>query len=327
MGFSGSLEKEHRNPPSGQKEGKSTLARKLRGATVLAVGTLALSTFAPAQQTNLELIARKDSNDVISYSTDKTDSDGIKIRELSHFKIHKSTNWVGFMAGSTSKHNIEGVTAKWTVPDLSTAQKETAVASWIGIGNRPSELPDVVDKSLIQLGIVAYMKNGVPSYEAWFQLLPMDSQMRRIEMGSLQPGDELIGGIVKEGKGNGKWSLVIRNERTGRTENTRISYDVSTNAIWAIEAPEVNGKEMVLPAELGLSMQGCMAKVNGKYVSLADEPIEKLVIGDQSNGGIKYTVSVVKSGLSSGFSVMTNKPISVEENAPVNGSEVSGLRK
>lgn len=139
-----------------------------------------------------------------------------------------SYNWAGYIA-DTEGSQYTAVSGSWTVPAVS-AQAGSDVgadAAWVGIGGVSSE-------DLIQAGTQALVDgSGNTQYEAWYELLPDESQPVPLEVSA---GDTIA--VLLKQTATGVWEITFTNETTGKSYDMEVSYDSSlSSAEWIQEMP------------------------------------------------------------------------------------------
>jgi hypothetical protein len=155
-----------------------------------------------------------------------------------------SSNWSGYVAaglGSTATTASSGmtytdVTGQWVEPRAACAPgSPSSVAIWVGLGGYSESSND-----LEQTGTSADCgPNGVPSYYAWYELVPANSVT--VKTLKIYPGDVISSAVVIDGSS----VLVQVTDRTRKTRFTRhltMAAPDQTSAEWIVEAPtQCNG--------------------------------------------------------------------------------------
>src|SRR5437870_4339233 len=120
---------------------------------------------------------------------------------------------------------------------------------------------------LIQAGTQTMVSGrGGAQYEAWIELLPRSSQPVPL---SVSPGDTMTVSITQQG--DGRWLIAMRNDTTGRTYSTTVTYASSTSsAEWIQEAPSA-GRRIIPLDDFGtLQFTKGSAVKDGKNASIRD---------------------------------------------------------
>ncbi len=155
-----------------------------------------------------------------------------------------STNWGGYVVVSNivaPSPDITAINGSWVVQEANTAEPNAAnsptfSAQWIGIGGYK-------DGTLIQTGTSSDFNTSnsdVPSYSAWYELLPAAETELNIAQYPVHPND-IINANIHLISGN-EWSIKIidKNQTDGWTYNTVVQYDSSKLSGEVIdERPEI----------------------------------------------------------------------------------------
>ncbi|HAM02296.1 MAG TPA: hypothetical protein DCQ30_08755 [Acidimicrobiaceae bacterium] len=187
-----------------------------------------------------------------------------------------SSNWSGYAVSTTSPStlpcvpasgvNYTSVSGSWTVPRV-TGSGTAYSAVWAGIDG-------FTNSSLIQSGTEQDVINGVPHYNAWWEILPAPETP--ISSITVSPGDSITVTITR-GSG-GKWTITLTDGTQSFT--TQQSYSgPGTSAEWVVEAPTVGGRVATL-ANYG-STAFDNGTVNGSAVSIPANSGGELVQGSR----------------------------------------------
>jgi hypothetical protein len=178
-----------------------------------------------------------------------------------------SYNWAGYQAtGGT----FTGVSGTWTVPSVPSANTTEADATWVGIGG-------VTSHDLIQAGTQALINgSGAPAYQAWYEILPNTTQQVPL---TVSPGDSMTASIAETATGSGEWNVSIRDNTTGQSYQTSLSYNSSqSSAEWIEEMPS-DGSSFVPLDNFGtVSFSGATAVENGNSVSMTGASATELTM-------------------------------------------------
>lgn len=150
-----------------------------------------------------------------------------------------SSNWSGYALSTTSPSslpcvpgstvNYTSVSGSWTVPAVSGSGTSYS-ALWTGIDG-------FTNSSLIQSGTEQDVINGVPRYDAWWEILPAPETV--IPSIKVNPGDAITVTITK-GAGS-SWTISLTDG--AQSFSTTQSYSgPGTSAEWVVEAPTVGGR-------------------------------------------------------------------------------------
>jgi hypothetical protein len=136
-----------------------------------------------------------------------------------------SENWSGYATGSGS--NYTSVTGTWVVPAATASTSLAADATWVGIGGASG------GTDLIQAGTQAIVRNGIPTYEAWYELLP-DASIS-LDM-RVQAGDSITTSLTQIAPD--QWSISIIDHTNGQSFANTVNYNSSlSSAEWIQEMP------------------------------------------------------------------------------------------
>jgi len=140
-----------------------------------------------------------------------------------------SSNWSGY---AITGAGFTAVTGSWTVQAVSPTKKATFSSQWVGIDG-------FNDSSLIQTGTESDYFRGSAHYDAWWEILPAAETV--IPSLPVNPGDHMSASVTS--KGNGTWTISIKDDSTGGSFSTVQSYSGPlTSAEWIEEAPTVGGR-------------------------------------------------------------------------------------
>ena len=160
-----------------------------------------------------------------------------------------SFNWSGYVATSGS---YTGVSSSWTVPSVTPSTNAQADATWVGIGG-------VSSSDLIQVGTQAITQNGTVSYEAWYELLPAVSIPVAV---TVHAGDSITASL--EQIQTGEWDVSIRDNTTGQSYSTTVSYaSALSSAEWIEEMPSDQSGFIPLDSFGSVSFTNASAVDNG----------------------------------------------------------------
>lgn len=137
--------------------------------------------------------------------------------------LNFSSNWAGYVATGGTFTSVSG---SWNVPQVSPTGT-SADATWVGIGGTSGN-------HLIQTGTQAVVNNnGQVSYQAWYEMLPANSQ--KIPL-MITPGDSITASIVQQSAN--QWTISLSDSTTGQNYQTTVTYAASlSSAEWIEEMP------------------------------------------------------------------------------------------
>jgi hypothetical protein len=183
-----------------------------------------------------------------------------------------SNNWAGYVATGDS---YTGVGGTWNVPTVSATQSDdlSADATWVGIGG-------VTSKDLIQAGTQAIVKDGVVSYNAWYETLP-DSEV--LVPLTVRAGDQVTTALNEVRDGH--WQIMITNNTTGQQYVVTVAYDSKhSSADWIEEMPmKVSGrKESYIDLDQfgTAAIRSAYAVVDGRQQTIGQTGASQLVMAD-----------------------------------------------
>ena len=156
----------------------------------------------------------------------------------------QSSNWSGYgIAGAPG--GFTAVQGSWVVPAIASSNKQTASATWAGIGGGCADPPSctVIDETLIQAGTEADNSNGSRQYSAWWEAIPgpsvqvMGGPLNK-EKFDVLPGDSITVTISSD---LAVWTIDIVDTRSGSTHwnfSTTVPYVAAgLTAEWIEESP------------------------------------------------------------------------------------------
>ena len=208
----------------------------------------------------------------------------------------QSPQWAGYVVMSNlilQQPVVTSVRGSWTVPAVESSGNDTYSAVWVGIGGYG-------EQSLIQTGTLQQFVNGVPTYYAWYELLP--NRAVRILNVSVQPGDKIMASVnLVEGSVD-SWSVEISDVTSGDSFQRTFSYASNRfSAEWVVERPTVGGNISTLADFGSVIFSDCSAKVDNETGTVSSFPGYQVVMYNQG-GEQLVTVSPLNSG-GSGFTV------------------------
>ena len=148
-------------------------------------------------------------------------------------KITQSTssNWSGYAA---TGGGFSSVTSTWTQPAASCGSTTTYSSFWVGLDGDGSNTVE-------QTGTSADCSGGSARYYAWYEMYPKYPVNLSL---AIRPGDSITGTVSVTG--NGRYTLTLRNNKTGGSFSTTVKGHGSNYSAEAIaEAP--SSRSGVLP--------------------------------------------------------------------------------
>ncbi|HEV7663873.1 MAG TPA: G1 family glutamic endopeptidase [Chloroflexota bacterium] len=201
-----------------------------------------------------------------------------------------SHNWSGYAVASGT---YTGVSGTWTVPQPRVTGAVGVGATWVGIGG-------VTTHDLIQAGTQDTSDgSGQAQFQTWIETLPQPSQQVPL---AVVPGDSVTVSIDEAGASSGVWQISIKNNTSGQSYQTTVSYMSSeSSAEWVEEAP--SGGRGVLPLDQfnTVSFSAASATLNGQTVDLAQAHAQPITMLNANNQPLAVPSSIGGDGAS--FSV------------------------
>lgn len=171
-----------------------------------------------------------------------------------------SLNWSGYVAGGTrSGDSYTSVTGSWVVPKVGGTDRNSADATWVGIGG-------VSSRDLIQAGTQALVQGGTVAYSAWIETLPGFSKGVPLEV---QSGDSITTTLTEETPGT--WSVTIVDHTRGTSYSQSVAYNSSRSSADWVEEMVSNGSASFIPLDSfgSVAFTGAAATVNGASKNLS----------------------------------------------------------
>ena len=173
--------------------------------------------------------------------------------------INSSTNWSGYIAQNGA--NYTAINGSWIVPSVAQTTSFVGDATWVGIGG-------VSASDLIQVGTQALVENDQTVYEAWYEILPADSQVIPL---TIKPGDSVHVSLSLQGSGSNEWLISFVDSTTGQSYQNTISYASSlSSAEWIEEMPTVSLGNFVA-RDFGLDNFGTISFTNSTATQNGNE--------------------------------------------------------
>lgn len=234
--------------------------------------------------------------------------------------IFTAKNWAGYVAesnfSSPVSYSVTAVGGTWIVPTATPSTLSTSspqdCAVWVGIDG-------FSNSTVEQIGTESYISNGVPYYDAWYEMYP--AGMLTIYSVPVHAGDSITAS-VKYGLASNptQFQLSLTNNTTGKsyTRYSTGSTALRSSAEWIAEAPSSGSTILPLPTFGSVAFTDSWATIGG-VTGAIDGPTDgsaawqvtkinmsNVVIGDIMNTS-DLTLSSVTPALSS-FSVSQPVP-------------------
>lgn len=183
-----------------------------------------------------------------------------------------SSNWAGYVASGAT---YTSVGASWIVPAATASGGAlSADATWVGIGGLSSQ-------DLIQAGTQDVIQNGVPTYQAWYEMLPGSSV--RVPL-TVHSGDAVTVSLTEQ-SGN-EWQIFFSDTTTGQQYQTLVSYASSlSSAEWIEEMPSDQRGLVSLDNFGTVSFSNGFVVQNGSQTSISGsgaQPMTMITSADQA---------------------------------------------
>ena len=198
-----------------------------------------------------------------------------------------SLNWAGYEATGGTYTSIG---ASWMIPasaaPAGAATNElSADATWVGIGG-------VSSRDLIQAGTQTVFQNGSPTYQAWYETLPSDSEQVPL---TVHPGDAMTVSITQQS--NGQWSVYFFDSTTGQSYTTSVSYQSSlSSAEWIEEMPSATHGFVALDNFGTAAFTNGFTVENGAQVSIAGANAQPLTMINSAGQALAIPSSLGADG-------------------------------
>jgi hypothetical protein len=202
-------------------------------------------------------------------------------------------NWGGYTAASDFNNPqpvITGVSGSWTVPQVTVSQNNTFSAVWVGIGG-------TFGNTLIQTGTEQDCINGVPTYSAWYELLP--NLATTIQTMTISPGDHITASITLTDSTLNVWTISISDQTNGQSFTQTFLYDSTRlSAEWVVERPLVN-KALSQLADFGsITFTNCNMEANNKSENLGNLTLTKILLSNSKKIQLVEVSNISSDGAS-----------------------------
>jgi peptidase A4-like protein len=210
-----------------------------------------------------------------------------------------SSNWAGYAVSGATFTDVKGT---WVQPAVTCAAAgSTYAAFWVGLGG-------MVDNNggLEQTGTESDCEDGMPSYRAWYELLPAAAVTVPV---AIAPGDTVSAEVSADGA---VATLTLTDVTTGQTFSTQATPATldTSSAEWIAEAPSRCFGSHCLPLRLAnfgtVQFSGSTTTANGHVGTISDATWSAMSIELGGNAGAAVPAALSDDG--SGFSVMFTTP-------------------
>lgn len=198
--------------------------------------------------------------------------------------VNHSNNWAGYIATGGTFTSVSG---SWTVPQVNTTGTSSD-ATWLGIGGTASS-------HLIQTGTQALANNnGQVSYQAWYEMLPANSQ--KIPL-TINPGDSITASIVQQSAN--QWTISLSDSTTGRNYQTTVTYAASLSSAEWIEEMPVRGRTFIPLDNFGSVQFSALSTVkDGTALTPAQANAQSIVMVNSLDQALAQTSALGSDGAS-----------------------------
>lgn len=205
-------------------------------------------------------------------------------------------NWGGYAAAydfNNPQPVITGVSGSWTVPQVTVSQNNTFSAVWVGIGG-------TFGNTLIQTGIEQDCINGVPTYSAWYELLP--NLATTIQTMTVSPGDHITASITLSDSTLNVWTISLSDLTNGQSFTQTFLYDSTRlSAEWVVERPLVD-KTLSQLADFGsITFTNCSMEANNISENLGNLPLTKILLSNSKKIQLVEVSNISSDG--TGFTI------------------------
>jgi hypothetical protein len=159
----------------------------------------------------------------------------------------------------------------------------------VGIGG-------VSSRDLIQAGTQDVTAGGQHEFQSWIELLPAASQQVPL---AVAPGDSVTVSILEQGQGSGTWQISMKNNTSGQSYQTTVSYTSSeSSAEWIEEAPAGQGGILPLDSFGSVGFSNATAVDNGQTVELAQTGAQSITMLNASRQALAVASAIGSDGAS-----------------------------
>ncbi len=183
--------------------------------------------------------------------------------------LNYSDNWAGYIATGGTYTSVSG---SWVVPQVS-GSGTSSDATWVGIGGTTSN-------DLIQTGTRAIVNsNGQVSYQAWYEMLPGNSQNTPL---TISAGDSITASISKQS--TDQWVISLLDSTTGKNYETTVTYTSSLSSAEWIEEMPVLGNSFIPLDNFGSVQFTALSTIkDGAFLTPAQAGAQSVVMVNSLN--------------------------------------------
>lgn len=231
----------------------------------------------------------------------------------------ESENWAGYAVASSSEV-YTSVTGQWTVPTITSSNKNAVASQWIGLGG-------VTSDDLLQMGTIEEFQGSKQVNEVFWEKLPATS--RNV---MTVPAGAVISATISKKTSSSKstsstWNLSFEiNGKASKstispvTLNAQYAAGIGTSAEWISEDPSNANGQLYQLANMG-TISYTNAKANGAAINASGNTVEPIDLVSKSD-----SVLLVPSALdSTGTSFTTSPPTTTSSSTTSSSSSGSKI--
>lgn len=221
----------------------------------------------------------------------------------------ESGNWGGYIVTPASGSSYTSVSGSWTVPNISTNQRNAVAAQWVGLGGASTS-------DLLQMGTIEDIENGQPVAKVFWEKLPDAAQ----NIMSVPFGSTISVNISKSS--DSTWNLTFTTSSSDSDTQTKTisatldsSYEqgVGASAEWISEDPSTESGQLYPLANMG-TVKYQSAEVNGQALNAEGNTVEPVAMISGNKTILIYPSALGADGESFTTSVNTNSVSSKRTN-------------
>ncbi len=202
-----------------------------------------------------------------------------------------SANWSGYVVTPTSNSGYTSISGSWTIPNISTNQRNGLGAQWIGLGG-------VSSSDLLQMGTIEQIENGQPMAEIFWEQLPAVAQnVISVPIGST------INVNISEAS-NSIWNLTftinssdkqVQSQTISTTLDSSYDQGIGTSAEWISEDPSNGNGQLVPLANMGtVTYQAAM--VNNQKLNASGNNVQSVAMVSSNKTIMVAPLSLEQNG-------------------------------
>ncbi len=215
--------------------------------------------------------------------------------------LNYSDNWAGYIATGGTFTSVSG---SWVVPQVS-GTGTSSDATWVGIGGTTSS-------DLIQTGTRAIVNsNGRVSYQAWYEMLPANSQNIPL---TISPGDSITASISRQS--TNQWAISLIDSTTNQNYETTVTYTSSLSSAEWIEEMPVVGNSFIPLDNFGSVQFSAMSTIkDGAFLTPAQANAQPIIMVNSLNQVLAQPSALGSDGAS--FTVTRTVSTSTQTVSPI----------